>query len=194
MTPSAPTDYRLILHYFIKVVVLTAISHSSDRRFELLVILGYNFIMRRLRDRNRLGSIVAVLSALSAFQLVHQIQAEKASWISPTASSHRPLKLASYKEIGKNRASTINSVDRSGKECGMHPEEFAKSYPPLVAWIRNTLTASAPVAQARASPPFKQPFRACADIGLSSMCPVAICTTWTALRNYAFPQVELSNV
>ena len=37
-------------------------------------------------------------------------------------------------------------------------------------------------------------FRACAGVGLSSMSPVAICTTWTALRNYAFPQVELSNV
>ena len=47
---------------------------------------------------------------------------------------------------------------------------------------------------ARALPLFKPPFRACAGVGLSSMSPVAICTTWTALRNYAFPQVELSNV
>jgi hypothetical protein len=109
--------------------------------------------------RKRLGSIAAVLSALSAFLVVHQIQAKKApraSWISPTASSPRPLELASYKEIGKNRASTINSVDRSGKECGMSPEEFAKSYPPLVAWIRNTLIASAPVAQTVASRGFSR--------------------------------------
>jgi hypothetical protein len=101
-----------------------------------------------------------VLIALSAFLVVHQTQAKKAprvGWISPTAFSPKPLKLASYKEIDENRAGTINSVDGSGGEgCGMSPEEFAKFYPPLVAWIRNTLAASAPVAQTVASRGFSR--------------------------------------
>jgi hypothetical protein len=157
--------YRLILHAApesitvsdsIQVVVLTATSDSNDRRFELLPILGYSFIMRRRSDRNRLGSIAAMLSALSAFLVVHQTQAApRVSWISPTAFSPKPLKLAM--EIDENRAGTINSVDGSGGEgCGMSPEEFAKFYPPLVAWIRNTLAASAPVAQTVASRGFSR--------------------------------------
>jgi hypothetical protein len=99
--------------------------------------------------------MTAVLSALSAFLVMHQTQAKNASpvsWISPTAFSPKPLKVASYKGIDENKARTINSVNGSGnQECGMSPEEFAKSYPPLAAWIRNTLTASAPVAQIVAS-------------------------------------------
>ena len=114
--------------------------------------------MRRRCDRNRLGSIAAMLSALSAFLVVHRTQAEntpRVSWISPTAFSPKPLKLAM--EIDENRAGTINSVDGSGGErCGMSPEEFAKFYPPLVAWIRNTLAASAPVAQTVASRGFSR--------------------------------------
>jgi hypothetical protein len=101
-----------------------------------------------------------VLITLSAFLVVHQTQAKKAprvGWISPTAFSPKPLKLASYKEIDENRAGTINSLDGSGGEgCGMSPEEFAKFYPPLVAWIRNTLAASAPVAQTVASRGFSR--------------------------------------
>ena len=111
--------------------------------------------MRRQCDRNGLGSMTAVLSALFAFLVMHQTQAKNASpvsWISPTAFSPKPLKVASYKGIDENKACTINSVNGSGnQECGMSPEEFAKSYPPLAAWIRNTLTASAPVAQTVAS-------------------------------------------
>ena len=114
--------------------------------------------MRRRCDRNRLGSIAGMLSALSAFLVVHRTQAEntpRVSWISPTAFSPKPLKLAM--EIDENRAGTINSVDGSGGErCGMSPEEFAKFYPPLVAWIRNTLAASAPVAQTVASRGFSR--------------------------------------
>jgi len=116
--------------------------------------------MRRQCDRNGLGSMTAVLSALSAFLVMHQTQAKNASpvsWISPTAFSPKPLKVASYKGIDENKACTINSVNGSGnQECGMSPEEFAKSYPPLAAWIRNTLTASAPVAQIVASQGFSR--------------------------------------
>ena len=38
----------------------------------------------------------------------------------------------------------------------MSPEEFAKFYPPLIAWIRNMLTASAPAAQTVASRGFSR--------------------------------------
>ena len=38
----------------------------------------------------------------------------------------------------------------------MSPEEFAKAYPPLIAWIRNTLTANAHVAKTVASHGFSR--------------------------------------
>jgi hypothetical protein len=38
----------------------------------------------------------------------------------------------------------------------MSPEKFAKAYPPLIAWIRNTLTASAHVAKTVASQGFSR--------------------------------------
>ena len=100
--------------------------------------------------------MTAVLSALFAFLVMHQTQAKNASrvsWISPTAFFPKPLKAASYKKIDENKAGTINSVNGSGnQECGMSPEEFAKSYPPLVAWIRNTLTATIPTLPVKLKP------------------------------------------
>ena len=61
------------------------------------------------------------------------------------------------RDIGKNRAAEISSADGSGgQRCEMSPEEFAKFYPPLTAWIRNTLAASAPVAQTVASRGFSR--------------------------------------
>jgi len=75
--------------------------------------------MRRQCDRNGLGSITAVLSALSVLLVIHQTQAKNAprvSWISPTAFSPKPLKAASYKEIDENKAGTINSVNGSGNQ------------------------------------------------------------------------------
>lgn len=38
-----------------------------------------------------------------------------------------------------------------GKTCGMSPEEFARYYPPLFGWIRNTLAATAHKANTVAS-------------------------------------------
>jgi hypothetical protein len=124
--------------------------------------------VRRGCDGIRVPSIAVMLSALLALAAVHQTYAQNAlrvSLIFPTASAPDPFKLApglrrsradlDYVErgsIGKNRAGKIRSADRSGGErCGMSPEEFAKFYPPLIDWIRNTLTASAPVAQTVAS-------------------------------------------
>ena len=109
---------------------------------------GYIYVVDRIKD-------MIITGGENVYSIDHQTQAKNASrvsWISPTAFSPKPLKAASYKEIDENKAGTINSVNGSGnQECGMSPEEFAKSYPPLVAWIRNTLTASAPVAQTVAS-------------------------------------------
>ena len=108
-----------------------------------------------------------MLSALLALSAVHQTYsaALRVRLIFPTASAPKPFKLApglkrsrancDYVQrgsIGKNRADKIRSADGSGGErCGMSPEEFVKFNPPLIDWIRNTLTASAPVAQTVAS-------------------------------------------
>jgi hypothetical protein len=123
--------------------------------------------VRRGCDRIRVGCVAAMLSGLIAFVSVHQTQGQNAprlSWIYPTASTPNPFTLARSKEvprdlgnvegrnIGKNRAGKTSSTDGSGSQrCEMSPEEFAKFYPPLIAWIRNTLTASAPGAQTVAS-------------------------------------------
>ena len=119
-----------------------------------------------VRDRIRVCSVAAMLSTLLGFVAVHQTQAQNAprvSWIFLTASAPNSFELAASlglvegRNIGKNRAGEISSADGSGdKRCGMSPEEFAKSYPPLIAWIRNTLTASAPAAHTVASRGFSR--------------------------------------
>ena len=49
------------------------------------------------------------------------------------------------------------SVDElSSKRCELSPEEFAKFFPPLMAWIRATLTASAHMARPVASRGFSR--------------------------------------
>lgn len=50
---------------------------------------------------------------------------------------------ASDRTIGGNSLDEIISVGLpDGKRCGMSPEEFARYYPPLINWIRNTLAAT----------------------------------------------------
>jgi hypothetical protein len=100
---------------------------------------------------NELGS-----AALLRFVPVHQTQAQnpRTRWTFLTASAPNSFELAA--SLG-NRANEISSADRSGdKRCKMSPEEFAKAYPPLIAWIRNTLTASAHVAKTVASHKFSR--------------------------------------
>ena len=96
------------------------------------------------------GRVPAVLSALIALAAPHQTQAQntpRVGWIFPGASA----------PIGENSVGKISSADRwGGKRCKMAPEEFAKSYPPLLDWIRTTLTASADVAQTVASRGFSR--------------------------------------
>ena len=128
--------------------------------------------MRRGCDRIRVGSIAAKLSVLLALAAVHQTHAQNAPRVSgtfPTASAPNPLKLKWSKEVrhglgygegrntGTSSAGKISSAEGSGgKRCEMSPEEFAKFYPPLIDWIRRTLTASAPAAQTVASRGFSR--------------------------------------
>ena len=132
-------------------------------------------------DRIRVDSIAVMLSVLLALAAVHQPHAQngpRVSWTFPTASAPNPLKLNWFKEvprdlgnvegknIGKNRAGKTGSTDKSGSQrCEMSPEEFAKFYPPLISWIRNTLTASAPGRK----PSLPVVFRGCRSILLSRL-------------------------
>jgi hypothetical protein len=109
-----------------------------------------------VRDRIGVCSVAAMLSTLLGFMAVHQTQARnpRIGWTFLTASVPDSFELAASlalvegTNIGKIRANEISSADGSGdRRCKMSPEEFAKAYPPLIAWIRNTLTASAHVAK-----------------------------------------------
>jgi len=124
---------------------------------------------RGTADRIRVGSIVAVLSTLVVtFAAEHRTQAQNAPHVScvfPTASALSPSKLAASEENlrdldhveSRNIARKIGSAGGSdGRRCGMSPEEFAKVYPPLLEWIRTTLTANADAAQSVASRGFSR--------------------------------------
>jgi hypothetical protein len=71
------------------------------------------------------------------------------------AASEEDLRdLAQVEDIntGENSAGKISSAGGSGgRRCEMSPEEFAKFYPPLLEWIRTTLTVKAHAAQSVAS-------------------------------------------
>ena len=107
-----------------------------------------------------------MLGVVVALAAEHRTQAQdtpRVSWIFPGASASNPSKLAGSEEglrdlgrnIGKNSTSKISSASGSGgRRCEMSPEEFAKFYPPILNWIRTTLTASAHVAQTIASREF----------------------------------------
>ena len=105
-----------------------------------------------VRGRIRVRSVAVMLCTLLGFVPVHQTQAQNPHirWTSLTASAPNSFELAA--SLG-NRPNEIRSAeDRSNdKGCKMSPEEFAKAYPALIAWIRNTLTASAHVAKTVAS-------------------------------------------
>ena len=107
--------------------------------------------------------MLGVLVALAAEDRTQAQNAPRASRILPGASVLNPSKVAGPEEdlrdlgyiegrnIGENGTSKISSASGSGGRCEMSPEEFAKFYPPLLDWIRATLTASAHVAQTVAS-------------------------------------------
>jgi len=125
---------------------------------------GYAPAAHRRGDRIRRGVIAAALSALVALAAEHGTQAQNAprlSWIFAGASAPNSSKLTgskgnlSYVEgrnIGDNSVGKIASANGSdGKGCEMSPEEFAKFYPPLLDWIRATLSDTAHAAQTVAS-------------------------------------------
>ena len=107
----------------------------------------------------RVISIAAVLSALVALAADHRTQTQNvpgvifadAFALNPSTKSAEHQRDFGYVEgryIGENSIGKISSADGSGgRRCEMSPEEFAKLYPPLLDWIRTTLSARAPAAQ-----------------------------------------------
>ena len=123
---------------------------------------------RGTADRIRVRSIGAVLSTLVVvFATEHQTQAQNAQdvrGVFPALSAPSPSMLAASEEdlrdlgqvegikTAENNAGKISSAGGSGgRRCEISPEEFAKFYPPLLEWIRTTLTVKAHAAQSVAS-------------------------------------------
>jgi hypothetical protein len=103
------------------------------------------------RDSITFGRVVAALIVLVALAGSVRTQARDA----PTVG--RTLPVAWARDPPKWVIDEISSVaGSSGKRCEMAPEEFAKFYPPLHDWIRNTLTANAHSAQTVASRGFSR--------------------------------------
>jgi hypothetical protein len=99
---------------------------------------------RRRGDRFRVGSMATMLSAFIA-----------------VAAFPIPSELAVSEEdvgdLGRVEGWNISKIRAGERErCEMSPEEFARVYPPLIAWIRNTLAASAPAAHTIASHGFSR--------------------------------------
>jgi hypothetical protein len=118
---------------------------------------------RQRGDRIGVGTIAVVLSAIVALAAEHRAQAQNAlrvSWMLPGASAPNPSKLTvgkgELRDLGYVESRNIGAGGSGGKSCEMSPEEFAKLYPPLLDWIRTTLTASAHVAQTVASRGFSR--------------------------------------
>jgi len=93
----------------------------------------------RRGDRIRGGGIAAALSALVLFTAMNPAQAQNVPHIRDAQDPNN-----------------VWSADGLSTRCGMSPEEFAKFYPPLMAWIRAILTASAHMAQPVASRGFSR--------------------------------------
>ena len=128
--------------------------------------------MHRRENRITVGSIAAVLlSAFVALAAAHGTPAQNTPRVSRTFFSYsapNPSELAPSKEdlrdrgyvegrnIGENSVGKISPTGGSGgKRCEMSPEEFAKFYPPLLDWIRITVTASSYLAQTVAPAGFR---------------------------------------
>ena len=106
-------------------------------------------VAHRRGDRIRVGSIAAMLSAFIAVAAF------------PSTFAPNPSELASSKEdvgdLGHVEGRNISKIRAGERErCEMSPEDFAKVYPGLIGWIRNTLTASAPAAHTVASRGFSR--------------------------------------
>jgi hypothetical protein len=106
--------------------------------------------------------VPVVLGALVTLAAGHQTQAQNAQrvrWLLPTVSTLvaseddlPDLGQVKARNTGENSAGKISSAAGSGgRRCEMSPEEFAKFYPPLLEWIRTTLTVKVHAAQSIAS-------------------------------------------
>jgi hypothetical protein len=118
----------------------------------------------------RVVSIAAVLGALVTLAAEHRTQAQNVPGVSrsfantfapnPSTKSAADQRAFGYVEgryIGENSAGEISSAGGSGgRRCEMSPEEFAKFYPPLLDWIRTTLTGSMHIGQTVASRRFSR--------------------------------------
>jgi hypothetical protein len=107
-------------------------------------------LLKRNRPGIRVGSIAAVASILVTLAAQHRTS------IFPSASASIPSQLAESREdlrdllyvdggnIGEKNVGKLTPAGGSGgRRCEMSPEEYAKFYPPLLDWIRTTLTANA---------------------------------------------------
>jgi hypothetical protein len=116
------------------------------------------------------AAALSILVALAAAEYrTHAQNAAHVSSMFPSASARMPSRLAGSKEdlrdlfyiedknIGEKSVGKITPAGRSGeRRCEMSPEEFAKFYPPLLDWIRTTLTANAHMAKSVASRGFSR--------------------------------------
>lgn len=108
---------------------------------------------RRRGNRIKLARIATVLSALVPLAAELRAQARNV----PRAEDLRDLGYVDARNIGGNSVGKISSADGLGsRRCGMSPEEFANFYPPLLNWIRTTLTANGHVARIVASRGFSR--------------------------------------
>jgi hypothetical protein len=122
--------------------------------------------MHRRDNRITVGSVAAVLlSAFVALAAAHGTPAQNMpsvsrtflSYSAPNLSELAPSKQDLRDRIGENSVGKISPTGvTGGKRCEMSPEEFAKFYPPLLDWIRITLTASSSIAQTVASRGFSR--------------------------------------
>jgi hypothetical protein len=120
-----------------------------------------------LTFQKSLNVIAALLGALVTLAADHQKQtqnAQRVRWLLPTVSTLvatednlRDLGQVEARNTGENSAGKISlAVGSGGRRCEMSPEEFAKFYPPLLGWIRATLSSSMHMAQTVASRRFSR--------------------------------------
>jgi hypothetical protein len=119
-----------------------------------------------LTFQKSLNVIAALLGALVTLAAEHQTQAQNAQHVMAiprlstlVASEEDPPYFGQVeaRNTGEKSAGKISSAAGSGgRRCEMSPEEFAKFYPPLLDWIRATLTGSIRMAQTVASRGFSR--------------------------------------
>ena len=114
------------------------------------------------KNQHSLASVLGLLITLVAQDHTQAQKAQHASrvFFGPftMARSGQDLRDVGYVDgsnIGENKPAKSSSASGSrDRRCEMSPEEFAKLYPPLLDWIRTTLTTSAHVAQTVSSREF----------------------------------------